>query len=203
MEVSTRINFDQETFLHLEGQASEPYNRFTYRDYAEFDMIRSFLFARGLCEFCPPFGRVLVDGGRVVAMMACLSAEDLLRCRALAALAISQLDYFRQDKSLQQRLRLASTTLIRPETGDFYLARIAVERSMGRRGMGRYLLEHCESEARKRDHRRLILEVDPGNDRALSLYRRLSFQDGVIYRVTDPDTGRSLEYLHMAKSLQS
>ena len=202
MQVSTDFNIDQETFLRLERQASEPYNRFTYRDYEEFDMLRRFLFERGLCEFSHPYGRVLVDGGRVVAMMACLSAEDLLRSRTLAALAISQLDYFRQNKRLQRRLHLASTTLIKPKKGDFYLARIAIANSLGQRGIGHYLLAHYEAEARKLGDRRLILEVDPRNRAAVSLYRKVSFQDGVTYRVTDPDSGRSLEYLHMSKSLQ-
>ena len=203
MKVSTEINFDKETFLDLERQASEPYSRFAYRDYEEFDMIRRFLFERGLCEFCAPFGRVLVGEGRVVAMMACLSAEDLLRCRVLAALAISQLDHFQLDRKLQQRIRLASTTLIRPKEGDFYLARIAVVKTLGRRGIGRYMLGQCEAEARKLGRRRLILEVDPHNEAAVSLYRQESFQDGEVYGVTDPESGRSLEYLHMAKILHS
>ena len=203
MQMSIEIKLDKETFLQLEQQASEPYNRFAYRDHEQFDMIRRFLFERGLCEFCPPFGRVLIDDGRVVAMMACLSTEDLVRCRLLVALALSQLDSFRQDKALQQRLWLARRILIKPQPGDFYLARIAIVNSMRRRGIGRYLLGQCESEARKCGCRRVILEVDPGNDSAVSLYRKACLQDGAVCSVTDPETGRSLKYLHMAKTLQT
>jgi ribosomal protein S18 acetylase RimI-like enzyme len=203
MQLSTDINFDRETFLGLEYQASESYNRFAYRDYEQFDMIRCFLFERGLCEFCPPFGHLLVDDRRVVAMMACLSAEDLVRCRIRAALAISQLDYFRQDRKLQQRVRLASTALIKPKKEDFYLARIAVVKTLSRHGIGRYMLGQYEAEARKLGCRRLILEVDPHNEAAVSFYRQASFQSHAAYTVTDPNSGRSLEYLHMAKVLPS
>jgi ribosomal protein S18 acetylase RimI-like enzyme len=203
MHLSTELNFDTETFFELEQQASDAYNRFTYRDYDEFDMVRRFLFERRLCEFCPPFGRVLIEEGHVVAMMACLSAEDLVRCRTLAALAMSQLDYCKRNRELQKRVRLASTTLIRPREGDFYLARIAVVKTLGRHGIGRHLLGRCEAEAKKRAYRRLILEVDPRNEAALSLYRQASFQDGDVHGVADPESGRSLEYLHMAKILRS
>jgi len=202
MQLSTDINFYNDTFLDLERHASEPYNRFTYQDDEEFEMVRRFLFEHGLCEFCPPFGRVLVEEGRVIAMIAFLPAEDLSRCRVLAALAISRLDYFRQRTKVLQRIRLASTTLIRPKNGDFYLARIAVVKTLGQRGIGRYLLGLCEAEARKLGSRRVVLEVDPHNEAAVSLYRRESFQDGDIHSVTDSDSGRSLEYLHMTKVLE-
>jgi ribosomal protein S18 acetylase RimI-like enzyme len=202
MQMSTEINVDKDIFFELERQASEPYNRFAYRDFEQFDTIRRFLFDRRLCEFCPPFGHALVDNGRIVAMMACLSAEDLVRCRFRSAVAISQVGYFRQDPNLQQRIGLASTTLIRPKEGDFYLARIAVVKGLGRCGIGRYFLRKCEAEAKKCGSRRLILEVDPHNEAAVALYRQESFQDFEVHGVTDPDTGRSLEYLHMAKILE-
>jgi ribosomal protein S18 acetylase RimI-like enzyme len=202
MHVSTEINIDRQTFFQLEYQASESYNRFTYEDYKEFQMIRCYLFERGLCEFSPPFGQLVVDGSRVVAMMAYLSANDLVRCRIRAALAISRLDYFRHNRELQQRVRLASTTLIKPSIGDFYLARIAVAKDLCRRGIGFYILGQCEAEARKRGCRRLILEVDSHKQRAVSLYQKACFQEYATYAVKDPNSGRSLQYSHMAKILQ-
>jgi diamine N-acetyltransferase len=64
-----------------------------------------------------------------------------------------------------------------PET--FKLHKLYLHPERHGRGLGTVLLKHCESEARQAGARRLVLNVNKQNTRAISIYRRND------YRITD------------------
>jgi ribosomal protein S18 acetylase RimI-like enzyme len=201
MELAAVVARHEHAFLDLEAEASQPYGRFVYADSDESETIRRFLFDQGLCEFSPPYGRLLIEGGSILGMITCLPGEKARDIRLRAALALTKAGFLDQRSPLRHRVQLAAKTLIALHAGDYYLSRIAVVRSDRRRGIGSRLIEHFEEEGRKLGSGRLILEVDPATEDAVRFYHRHGFREIEHRHVVDPDTGRSLEYLHMAKAI--
>ena len=188
-------------YLALESQASAPYSRFVYDDEVQAQALRALLFERGLCEFSRPFGRVLLEGDRVLGMMACLEARPLNERRLQAALTLARSGALQRHPSLQRRLQLARQTLLQPRPGELYLSRIAVEAAQRGRGLGHVLMERLDQEARARGCHALVLEVAPGSEVALSLYRARRFEVVDCREVRDEESARVLAYVHMRKPL--
>lgn len=201
MEITSDFESHTATFLELEYQASEPYTRFVFSSPEQALAVRRFLYAKGLCEFSPPYGRLVMDDGRAIGMIAHSTFGETNRSRLRAAFALSKSQFFEQDVSLQARLRLAGGALLKLRPNDFYLSRIAVHEDARGSGVGGFLMSHFELEARRRKCLRLVLEVCSVNEGAVRLYQRQQFEEVDVCRVVAPDDGRSLEYIHMAKSL--
>jgi ribosomal protein S18 acetylase RimI-like enzyme len=71
---------------------------------------------------------------------------------------------------------------------------IAVDRRLGRRGVGRALMAACEDYARARDRVWLRLEVRADNDAAIALYRGLGFREFGHYDDYYADGARALRF---------
>jgi ribosomal protein S18 acetylase RimI-like enzyme len=203
VQLVTDIAAYGDEILELEYTASEAYNCFVYGSRERSDAVRRYLFERGVSEVSAPHGRALVDGGRVVGMLASLSRDDLNACRLQAAMALRQADWFMGDRDVRRRIALAGKTLLKVEEHDQYLSRIAVAAHAQQRGLGGWLLDRFEEEALQAGRRRLVLEVSATSHPAIRLYRRHAYDEVAVRRVDDPESGRTLEHVHMVKTLVS
>lgn len=69
------------------------------------------------------------------------------------------------------------------------------------RGLGTFLLQEYLRLAQASGHSRLALEVAPSATRALALYRENGFAESERRQVADPETGRTLRYVHLTRAL--
>jgi GNAT superfamily N-acetyltransferase len=136
-------------YLALEAKAAAPYSRFVYDDETQAQALRALLFERGLSEFAPGFGRALLEGDRLLGMMACLPAHDLHERRRRAAVALARSGALRRHPSLRRRLGLAGRTLLQVRPGELYLSRIAVGAAHWGHGLAHVLMDRLEQEARE------------------------------------------------------
>lgn len=201
MDLTSDIAGDEQAFLDLEYLASEPYTSFVFSSVEQALRVRGYLFERNLCEFSPPYGRLLLDGGVPVGMLAVLSGAELTRCRLRAALALAKSGLLAEDADMARRLRAAGQTLLKLQPDDLYLSRVAAAEVARGRGVGAHLLQQTEKEARSRGCPRIALEVSPRSTAALQMYRRAGFQQIDARQASDPPTSRALEYLHLVKPL--
>ena len=201
MELTADIVADEDRFLELEACASQPYTDFVFTTAEQAARVRTYLFQRGLSEFSPPYGRLLRDGGRTVGMLAVLTGAELSRCRLKAGMTLAKSQFLQEDPHLGPRLQLAGQTLLKVLPDDFYISRIATVQHERGRGVGSHLLRQAETEAIARACPRIVLEVSPRSTAALHLYQSGGFRQIDSRRVTDPRSGRSLEYLHLSKLL--
>ena len=199
MDLTPHVGADEQTLLELEFVASEPYTTFVFSSTDQALRVRRYLYDRNLCEFSPPYGRLLRDQGRAVGLLAVLDGAELTRCRLKATLALTKSGLLADDPGLGARLHLAGQTLLKLRPDDFYISRVAAaERG---RGLGSHLVRCAADEARARGCPRVVLEVSPLSVAAVQLYRREGYQEIDAREVQDPLTGRSLRYLHMAKAV--
>jgi ribosomal protein S18 acetylase RimI-like enzyme len=70
----------------------------------------------------------------------------------------------------------SSEIMAQTEGGDYYLANIATYPEFRSRGLGTRLMDAVETEARVAGSRRIVLDVETDNKRAIELYERLSFR---------------------------
>ena len=186
-------------FCELEAAASAPYCRFTYASDALTRQVQDLLIERGAGEFAPPVGRLYVVDGAPAGLLACLTGEQLQRARLTAAMAVTRARLL--DERVARRVQLAATTLLKPGPGDFYLSRIAVHPERRNRGVGAALMEQLFADAARAKALRILLEVAPDTSSAIALYRRYGFEERDRRRVDDPESGLSLEYVHMECAL--
>jgi ribosomal protein S18 acetylase RimI-like enzyme len=203
VDSTAELGVDTLAVLELEYAASEPYTRFVYSSVDQALSVRRYLFERDLCEFSPPHLRILRRDGRVIGMLAVLTGAGLVRCRLLAALALTRSGLLGSDREATARLKSAGGTLMKPVDDDLYVSRIATAAAARGQGLGRLMLEAAEREARARGCRRLALEVAPESEAALRLYHSQGFERVDAREVSDPATGRGLTYLHMVKPLDA
>ena len=190
-----------ERFLFLEALASQPYSEFVYGNSQKAQSVSQTLFEHKACEFCAPYGRVLVDEGRPVGMVACLSEAELQKQRLKAAYAINRRKLF-DDTEVMKRIQLAALTLAEPDPHDLYLSRIAVEPAARGRGSGSFLLRWVAEEGRARGLARIVLEVSPASPGSEGFYRANGFVELARKAVEDSETKRRLEYVHLGKELK-
>ena len=183
-------------FMALESAASAPYMRFTYSTAADARRAQALLFERAVGEFVPPAGKLLILDGRPAGMVACLTGAALRRARLAAGAALMRAGLM-ADSALARRVQLASTTLLKPAAEDFYLSRIAVHEDFRGQGVGAALLRHVLDEAARSQAPRCVLEVAPEATAAIALYQRHGFEEIDRRTVEDPDTDRTLQYVHM------
>jgi GNAT superfamily N-acetyltransferase len=199
MDLTPLVGSDEQTLLDLEFVASEPYTTFVFSSTDQALRLRRYLYNKNLCEFSPPYGRLLRDQGRAVGLLAVLDGGELTRCRLKATFALTKSGLLAEDPGLEARLHLAGQTLLKLRPDDLYISRVAAaERG---RGLGSYLVGCAEQEARARGCPRVALEVSPLSIAAVQLYHRQGYQEIDAREVHDPLTGRSLHYLHLAKVL--
>ena len=191
----------RDEFLALDAAAAVAYDRFVYDSPEQADRVREALFARGAGESSPPAGKLLLANGTPAAMIAVLPAAPLRRRRLTAALTIARDASLALSAAVQARLRLAAGTLMRVADDDAYLARIAVQERVAGTGLGRAALAHALAAARGLVARRCVLDVADDNTRALALYARHGFEPVGRGDAADPESGRTLRYIHLAAPL--
>lgn len=198
MEITREIEPYFEFCLEMECAAAEPYLRFVYDDWEHALAVQRFLGEKGLLESSPPFGRVLLDQGEVAGMVSGVPGADLkkLRMRAAFALAKSPLA---PDAASQRRIQLAHKAIFIPEDTDLYSGKLGVSRTVRSRGAGAILMTDINDEARAGGFRRAVGEVAPDNPPMLRLMlEKVHWKRLYNRRVEDPETGRTLEYVHIA-----
>jgi ribosomal protein S18 acetylase RimI-like enzyme len=201
MDLTADISGHAQVFLDLEFQASAPYTSFVFSSPEQALEVRQYLLEKKLCEFSPPYGRLLCDAGQPLGMLAVLSGKELGGRRLKAAHALTRSDFLERDPGLGARLQLAGRTLLKLLPDDLYISRVATVPAARGRGIGTRLIQEAEREARGRGCHRLVLEVSPTSTAAVQLYQRTGFEQIDSKQVVDPLTQRSLHYLHLVKHL--
>jgi ribosomal protein S18 acetylase RimI-like enzyme len=201
MDLTSHVGGDEQTLLELEFVASQPYTNFVFASIDQALQVRRYLYERNLCEFSPPYGRLLRDNGRAVGLLAILNGAELVKCRLKATMALTKSGLLADDAALGARLQLAGQTLLKLRPDDFYISRVATAEGQRGRGFGSRLVRAAEQEARSRSCPRVALEVSPLSTAAVQLYQREGYEEIDAREVQDPLTGRSLRYLHLAKTL--
>lgn len=186
-------------FLELEYSASSAYNEFVYRDRAQADQVRTLLLDKGVAEFTSVHSRALVENGALAGFITRLSAKQLKLCRMKSAFAISKCGIFDDDPALLARMRIAAGILASVEEGDFYISRLAVGADFGGRGYAGLLMRHAHEEAEKDGARRLTFEVASDNLPVYNMHRKQGFEEVERRHGSDPETGRSLTFIQMAR----
>jgi ribosomal protein S18 acetylase RimI-like enzyme len=69
----------------------------------------------------------------------------------------------------------SSEIMAQTKEGDYYLASIATYPEFRGRGLGTRLMDAVEAETRAAGSRRIVLDVETDNRKAIELYERLSF----------------------------
>jgi ribosomal protein S18 acetylase RimI-like enzyme len=202
MDLTADISGNEPALLDLEFDASAPYTGFVFSSTDQALRIRQYLFERNLCEFSPPYARLARDAGQTVGLLAVLLGADLTRCRLKAGLALTRSAFLSADVAMATRLHLAGQALLKLKPDDFYISRVATAPAARGRGIGAYLLDEAEREARGLGHSRIVLEVSPTSTAAVQLYRRAGYEQFDARQVADPLSGRSLCYLHLVKTLR-
>ena len=187
-------------FLTLIAFAAEPYHAFVYDSLEQAAQADRLLFSAAVAEFSPPAVRLLLAGTQVAGAAAALPGSLLRQRRLASALTLARTKTAGQTlhAGLRRRIRLANQVLLRVPDDEYYVSRIAVAKPFRRRGAGRALLTELLHEAQHFGYKRCLLEVNPRNEAALALYERCGFERLVVKEVIDPQTGRSLQYAHMA-----
>ncbi len=94
----------------------------------------------------------------------------------------------------------AQRTLGRLQRDEYYLSNIAVHTDFRGRGLGTRLLREVESSARRSGCRRVVLDAERDNEKAIRLYTRLGYS--VIERLPVLRlAGRSFEFLRMSREV--
>jgi len=184
-------------YLDLEHEASAPYSAYVF---ASPDVAKAWSrhqLTSGAAEFGPPHGRAYVEGESVVAMAAWLNGAELKRLRMKATLALLKFPAFGEDRTLGDRIRAASSTLLSPGPEDMYLSRVAVDPNQRGQGRGRAILDDLASSARSRGCQRLLLEVAEDRAPAVRLYERFGFASLGVVRAPDQPNKPPLAYRQM------
>lgn len=90
----------------------------------------------------------------------------LLLARHLKLAFLTQMPHFGRSNRI----------LVQIEHGDSYLAHIAAYPEFRSRGLGTMLMEAVEREARAAGSKRIVLDVETDNTRAIELYERLAYR---------------------------
>ena len=96
----------------------------------------------------------------------------------------------------------SSGTLVQITEGDSYLAHIAAYPKFRSLGFGTKLLEVIEEEARTTGSKRMVLDVETDNEKAIKLYERLGYRvesKSPILRIRD----KGFEFFRMRKDIAS
>jgi ribosomal protein S18 acetylase RimI-like enzyme len=186
--------------LELEFHASEPYTSFVYDSPEQARDIARFLIDQNVGEVAHA-SVALAGDGAVAGMIAMLDGAQLRSARTDAAMALLRGRKIDPRGAVRDRLRLASETMVAVAPTELYLARIAVAPSFRRSGVARWLMEQLESTARARGSDRVVLEVSPVHEAAVAMYASCGYHELTTATASDPDSGRTLAYKHLAKQL--
>ena len=201
IEYSSDVGRFADDLLRLQASASQPYATFVYDDVNQADRITRLVFDKGVAEFSPPACELLVERGLAIGLLVALDHTSLRKRRLASAVELVRSGTLDEFPAVARRLRLASSTLLRPVIGDWYLSRIAVSESARGCGYGRQLVDRFLHAGRERGLTRAVLEVDPASVAAIRLYEDAGFLAIDEHAITDPESDRVLTYRHMAATL--
>lgn len=199
MELTANLEGYVEPYLALEYEASAPYTSFVYDTREQALAVQRYLFEQRAGEFSQPHGRAALIGGSLVGMLAALRGDELARARLVAAAKLARSE-LTPAPHVQRRMRTAAQTLMRPAASDYFLSRLAVAEEARSQGVGTGLIQRVVEAADAAGAARIVLEVAAGAA-ARRLYERCGFVELTRERVVDDETGRELEYVHMARTV--
>jgi ribosomal protein S18 acetylase RimI-like enzyme len=202
MEFTREVGPHEHSLITLAAAASAPYDAFVYDEPAQIVEVHRVLYGKSASEYGPPHALLLVEEARLVGVNATMTAEELAGCRLRAARALGRVPWLTSDSPVRRRMRLASSTLMRNHPGDVHCTRQAVVSDARGSGYGRLLWQQIETEAIRAGVRRLTCEISPDHAPAVRLQEGLGFERVGHGETTDPTSGRTLTYLHMAKRLR-
>jgi GNAT superfamily N-acetyltransferase len=187
--------------LEMECAAAESYLRFVYDTMDQAVAIQRFLAEKGLLESSPPFGRVLLRDGEPIGMVSGVPGPQLRALRMKSAIAMRKSSSLELDAVTPKRIQLAHQVLVSPRDTDYYSSKLGVSPAARRTGAGPLLMNFITDEARKRGFERVIGEVHPDNRAMLRVMcEKVGWEQIDERRVEDPETGRSLAYVHVART---
>lgn len=199
MQISDDVTSHLDFCIEMECAAAEAYLRFVYDDWETAVAVQRLLGEKGLLECSPPYGRVLLRDGEPMGMVAGLPGEALRKLRMRAAFALRKHPTLRPDEAIQRRIKLAHRVLVAPEDTDYYSSKLGVSPRARGLGAGPLLMHHVTGEAKRLGFRRIIGEVAPENRTMLHVMcDKVGWERLGEHRVEDPETGRSLAYVHVA-----
>jgi ribosomal protein S18 acetylase RimI-like enzyme len=199
--VASEIGAHRSAFLQLEALASLHYNEFVFDDASQAQRVQALLFDSGEAEYCPPEVRLALRDGECVGMLAFLPGHEVRRRRLANALLLAR-GRGALTAAAWRRMALASGVLLRPADDESYLARVAVDAVAQGGGIGARLVARFLEESRAAGASRGVLAVAAANAAAIAFYERLGFHETARPCVTDPESGRTLPYVHMARDLR-
>ena len=141
--------------------------------------------------------------GRLAGMHVVVAGDELRAARLSDARHMAALvgrDAFR---TLAGRIQAMSSLFIDPQPTDLYWSKLMVHPSYRRMGIGRYIREHVEDQARKSGCRRVVFDVFAGNTAAIHFHTGGGYRQigkGNCESVLGPH-GAPLSYLHFAKEI--
>ncbi len=191
-----------DTLINLAALASAPYDSFVYGDILLAKKTQRSLIEQGAGDFPITRCRLEIAKGELIGMIAALTGTDLTNLRLRTAMIMSKNDLFAKASPVRHRTQLANKVMMRTEANDYYVSRLAILPTARKQGLGQGLLEQTIQDGKKLGCKRLVLEVNPDHQAAVRLYRNLGFEQLDHQQVLDPDTKRTLEYLHLTKPLQ-
>jgi GNAT superfamily N-acetyltransferase len=201
VELSTQIEpSDVSTYLELVHAASLPYDEFVYDDEAQARRVQRLLFEAGAGDWAPPQGRGAIREGRLVGVLAGVHARDLQRVRMNASLVLGRAGVL-EDKELAARLRLAAQTLAPVQENDWFSSVIGVTPSERGTGVGDAIVELSRKRARDAGAQRIVGQYQADQPRLGAYYQRFGYRLTSNGKASDPRTGRTLHYQHIAVEL--
>jgi hypothetical protein len=198
VEITKDVEPYFEFCLAMECAALEPYLRFVYDDYEQALAVERFLGENGLLESSPPHGRVLLEDGEPVAMGSGVPGAALRKIRLRSALLLQREKSLRPDDATRRRIQLASSVLMTVEDTDYYCSKVGVSRNARNKGAGADMMNFLTAEGRELGFRRVIGEIQDSNPAMVRLMcEKVGWDRFETRRVEDPESGRSLEYVHI------
>jgi GNAT superfamily N-acetyltransferase len=184
-------------YLELEYESSRRYTFFVYDREEDAREIARLAFATGEVEFSPPWGRLLLDEeDQILGMTVGLPADQLRVRRMQLANIVTRSTVVKRDPQIIARLRISREAFVAVGPTDYYWSRMCVTTRARGKGLARLMGGKIESEARELGCKRIV-----GDTYDTRLYLDLGFSEIGSKEVHDPESGRKLQYFHIAKEL--
>ena len=203
LELTANTQGYQHALLSFAGSAVAAHSHFVFDTEEEARAFLAFTLNRGVADFGPPAGRLLLVNGTPAGLLAVLSPQLLQQRRITSALAVARHDRYGKDRALRERLQLGARALCNVRDDTAYLSCLAIDGRFAGQGLGRWLLRQAHSEAARLGLSGVMLDVAAENRRAINLYTRSGYTEVGRASVQDAATGRSVTFCHLAVDLPS
>jgi hypothetical protein len=196
MEFTTEFEPHIDAVLRLARMASRTYDRFVFDTPEQAARANRTLFEHQAADFSPPRGVIAIEYGRVLGMIAGMSAEAMFELGLRACAVLARLDYCGPSSAAFGRIRMAAKAAAPAGPGDFYSTKIVVARRARATGLADELARRQIEETRGHGFSRIVYNVNPEHRAGIDLQKRMGCRHFGRATAEDPDTGRSMTYCH-------